>query len=83
MEKGFKIDFYFTLALIAIVGSAVSLHLQMNEAGYEYESLSSSMAPLIRSRGAAGINETLRLEQELDNLERQLEMLDPALENRI
>ena len=76
MEKGFKLDFYFVLALIAIVGSAVSLHLQMNEAGYEYDALSSSMSPLLRSRGSAGINETLRLEQELDDLERQLEMLD-------
>ena len=76
MEKGFKFDFYFALALIAIFGSAASLHLQMNEAGYEYDSLSSSMAPLLRSRGPASINETLRLEQELNDLEHQLDMLD-------
>lgn len=76
MQKGFKLDFYFVLALIAIIGSAASLHLQMNEAGYEYDSLSSSMSPLIRSRGSAGINEVLRLERELDDLEHQLELLD-------
>ena len=71
------VDFYFALAMIAIFGTAASLFLQFEEAGYEYESLSSSMAPLVRkSNNAGNINETLRLNQELDELEQQLETLD-------
>ena len=70
-------DFNFALALIALVGSAMSLYLQFQEAGFEYEYLNSSMSPLVRSRNdAANINETLRLNQELDELEQQLETLD-------
>ena len=75
----YKPDFNFTLALIAIFGLAASLFLQIQEAGFEYEHLSSSMSPLVRSGNDAGnINETLRLDQELDDLENQLEMLDPS-----
>ena len=72
-----KLDFYFTLALIVIFGSAMSLYLQFQEAGYEYEILNSSLAPLVRNKSDAGnINETLRLNQELDDLEKELQMLD-------
>lgn len=72
-----KLDFYFTLAIIAIFGSAASLFLQIQEAGSEYEYLSSSMAPLVRSgHDSRDINEALNLNAELDDLERQLEMLD-------
>ncbi|MEX2033035.1 MAG: hypothetical protein WD889_00545 [Candidatus Colwellbacteria bacterium] len=65
-----KPDFYFILALVAILGSALSLFLQFQEAGYEHESLSSSMAPLLRNHNnATGINEIMKLNQELDDLE--------------
>jgi len=69
-----KLDFHFTLAMIAIFGSAASLFLQIQEAGSEYEYLSSSMAPLVRSG-----NEAIKLDAELDDLEHQLEMLDPVV----
>ncbi|MBI2068832.1 MAG: hypothetical protein HYT67_01875 [Candidatus Yanofskybacteria bacterium] len=79
MQEGFKFDFYFALAMIAIFGSAASLFLQIQEAGSEYEYLSSSMAPLVRSgHGSRDINEVLKLDAELDELEQQLETLDLA-----
>ncbi len=72
-----KLDFHFTLAIIAIFGLAASLFLQMQEAGSEYEYLSGSMAPLVRSgQNSRDINEAIRLNAELDEFERQLEMLD-------
>lgn len=77
MQKGFTLDFYFTLAMIAIFGTTAALFLQFGEADYEYEYLNSSMSPLVRSRNDAGnINETLRLNQELNELELELEALD-------
>ena len=77
MQKGFKLDFYFTLAMIAVFGLTADLFFQLQEASSEVDLLSSSMAPLVRNMsGAANINETLRLNQELDDLELQLEMLD-------
>ena len=77
MQKGFKLDFYFTLAMVAIFGSTAGIFFQLQEAGSEVDLLSSSMAPLVRSRNdASNINETLRLNQELSELEQQLEMLD-------
>ena len=73
----YKLDFYFILAIIAIFSLAAALHIQLKEASSELGLLSSSMAPLVRnSRDAANINETLRLNQELDDLEYQLEILD-------
>lgn len=74
MQKGFKLDFYFVLAMIVIFGTTASLFLQLQEAGYEYESLNSSLAPLVRSRNANNINEAIRLNQELDELELELEL---------
>ena len=75
-----KLDFHFTLAIIAIFGSAASLFLQIQEAGSEYEYLSSSMAPLVRSgHNSRDINEAIKLDAELDDLEHQLEMLDPVV----
>ena len=72
-----KLDFHFTLAMIAIFGLAASLFLQIQEAGSEYEYLSSSMAPLVRSgHDPRDINEALKLNAELDELELQLETLD-------
>lgn len=72
-----KLDFYFTLAIIAIFGTTASLFLQLQEAGSEYEYLSSSMAPLVRSgHNSRDINEAIKLNAELDELEHQLEMLD-------
>ena len=77
MQKGFKLDFYFVLAMVAIFGSTASLFLQIQEAGNEYEYLSSSMAPLVRSgHNSRDINEAIKLNAELDELESQLEMLD-------
>jgi hypothetical protein len=77
MQKGFKLDFYFTLAMVAIFGSTAGIFFQLQEAGSEVDLLSSSMSPLVRNRNnASNINETLRLNQELDELEYQLEMLD-------
>ena len=77
MQKGFKLDFYFVLAMVAIFGSTASLFLQIQEAGNEYEYLSSSMAPLVRSgHNSRDINEAIKLNAELDELEHQLEMLD-------
>lgn len=77
MQKGFKLDFYFVLAMVAIFGSAASLFLQLQEAGYEYEHLSSSMAPLVRTRNnSSDINEALKINAELDDLEKELRMLD-------
>lgn len=72
-----KLDFYFILAIIAIFGSAASVFLQFQEASYEYELLSSSLASLVRNRSGVGnINETLRLNEELNALELELESLD-------
>lgn len=72
-----KPDFHFTLAIIAIFGSAAGLSFQFDDARYEYENLSSSMAPLIRSNNKANnINAALKLQAELDDLEQQLQVLD-------
>ena len=69
--------FHFILAIVAIFSSAAALFLQFQEAGYEYEILNSSLAPLVRNKSDAGnINETLRLNQELDELELELQTLD-------
>jgi len=72
-----KPDFYFTLAIIAIFGLTASIFLQIQEAGSEYEYLSSSMAPLVRSgHNSRDINEAIKLNAELDDLEKELQMLD-------
>ncbi len=72
-----KPDFHFTLAIIAIFGLAASIFLQIQEAGSEYEYLSSSMAPLVRSgHNSRDINEAIKLNAELDDLEKELQMLD-------
>lgn len=71
-----KLDFHFVLAMIAIFGSAASLYFQLQDAGYEYETLTSSMAPVIRdSNNASDINATIQLNQELNDLEVRLEAL--------
>ncbi len=73
-----KLDFYFALALIAIFGSAASLSLEFQNAGYEYDNLTSSLAaPLIRtSNTASEINSVANIQAELDNLGLELEKLD-------
>ena len=75
----YKIDFYFVLAMGAIFGSAAGLFFQLQEAGSEYEHLSGSMSPLVRrGHDSRDINEALKFNAELDDLENQLEMLDPS-----
>lgn len=77
MKKGFiRFDFNFILALVALLASATSLYFQFREAGYEYEILNTSLSPLVRNRSDVGnINETLLLNQELDDLEQELRAL--------
>ena len=72
-----KLDFYFALALIALFGSAASLTLEFQNAGYEYENLSGSLAPLVRTHNdASDINEALNIQAELDDLEQQLQIME-------
>ena len=73
----FKFDIHFFLAIAAVFGLAGALSIQFLEAGSEYEYLSGSMAPLVRnSRGASDINEALKLNAEIDKLEKELRALD-------
>lgn len=66
------IDFHFTLALTAILGTAVSLHLQFNEANIEFDILNASMYSVVKNQGN-DLRENAFLNYELDELEKSLD----------
>jgi len=69
LEK--HIDFNFTLALIAMFGTAASLYLQFSQANVEFDTLNGSMYSVVRNQ-ESDLNENISLNQELDELEKSL-----------
>lgn len=69
------IDFHFSLAVIAILATAGSLHLQFSEASSEFETLNASTYSVTRSHGK-DLLESAVLDQELDELEKSLDALN-------
>ncbi len=72
---GKHVDFHFSLALIAIVGTAVSLYLQFSDAGTEFDTLNASMYSVIRSQGR-DLRDNTSLNHELDEVGRSLDNLN-------
>lgn len=72
---GKHIDFHFVLALIAILGTAVSLYLQFNEANNEFDTLNASMYSVVQSR-ERDLRDDASLNHELDELEKSLDTLN-------
>lgn len=68
------IDFHFSLALIAILGTVGSLYLQFNEADTEFDTLNASIYSVVRNRGI-DFREDVFIDQELDELEKSLDGL--------
>ena len=68
------VDFYFALALIAILGTAGSLFLQFSEASNEFDTLNASMYSAVRNQGY-NLRESTVFEQELDEMEKSLDLL--------
>ncbi len=68
-------DFHFALALIAILGTAVSLYLQFNEANTEFDTLNASMYAVVRSQGR-DLRDNASLNHELDEVGRLLDNLN-------
>ena len=66
-----ELDFYFTLALVAILGVTGSLYLQFSNAGIEFDSLNGSMYSSVRSQDS-DFRESSLIEIELDQLENDL-----------
>jgi hypothetical protein len=69
-----NVDFHFSLALIAILGTAASLYLQFNEANNEFNILNASMYSVVRSYGIDS-KENMYLNQELNKLAKSLDDL--------
>lgn len=69
------IDFNFALALIAILGTAGSLYLQFAQASVEFETLNGSMYSIIRSQKTMDNRENDGLNQQLDQIEKELDAL--------
>lgn len=69
------VDFYFALALIAILGTAGSLYLQFGEANVEFETLNGSMYSIIRNQKTMDNRESDVLSQQLNQIENELNSL--------
>jgi len=69
------VDFHFSLALIAILGTAGSLFLQFSEASNEFDTLNASMYSTVRNQGY-NLRENTVLERELDEMEKSLDALN-------
>ncbi len=73
LEK--HIDFHLALALIAIVGTALSLYLQFNEANAEFDILNASTYSVVRNRDN-DLSENSAINKELDEIEKSLDELN-------
>lgn len=73
---GKHIDFYFSLALIVILGTAGSLYLQFNEANNEFETLNvnATMYSVMRSR-QIDWRDDVSISYELDELAKLIDGL--------
>lgn len=70
-----KLDFYFVLALVVILGTAGSLFLQFNYADIEFEALNASMYSIVHYRDTNS-RESALIKIELDQLGNDLEELN-------
>ncbi len=72
LEK--HIDFHFSLALIAIFGTAMSLYLQFSAANTEFDTLNASVYSVVKNQGN-NLRENASLNYELDEIEKSLDAL--------
>lgn len=68
------VDFHFSLALIAILGTAGSVCLQFKEANDEFDALNASMYSVVRSQGS-DLRDDIFISHELDELAKSLDGL--------
>ena len=72
---GDGIDFNFVLAIIAILGTAGFLHLQLSTANTEFETLNASMHSAIRNQSVDEREDSV-LNDQLNQLEKELNSLN-------